>query len=69
MEPTTDQNVMNKLNEAGEQLDDIQDSVHGMRRIFFWTMVITLALVILPILGLVFFIPSFVETYTGGLGL
>lgn len=65
----SESDVMNKLNENGEQLDDIQDSVHGMRRIFFWTMIITLVLIILPVIGLVFFIPSFVNTYASGLGL
>lgn len=60
---------MNKLNEEGEQLDDIQDSVHSMRRIFFWTMIITLALIILPVIGLAFLLPSFIGTYTTGLGL
>lgn len=50
-----------------QKIDRLQKSIDGLRRIFFWTLVVTAVLFVLPLLGLVFAIPQFLSTYGGGL--
>lgn len=52
------------------KIDLIYVSVEKTRKYFFWTMMITLALVIIPLVGLAFAIPAFLSSYAslGDLG-
>ena len=50
-----------------DKIDNLQQSVDKIRKIFFWTFVITVALFVLPLLGLIFIIPQFLSTYSGAL--
>lgn len=45
------------------KIDAIYVSVEKTRKYLLWTMIVTLVLVVLPALGLVFAIPSFISTY------
>lgn len=45
------------------KIDAIYVSVEKTRKYLLWTMIVTVALVVLPALGLVFAIPSFISTY------
>jgi len=68
MEPETNK----KLIELEEKINRIYISVEKTRKYFFWTMIITVAVVVLPLLGLMFVLPSFMQNYVGslqGLGL
>ncbi len=47
-----------------QKIDAIYVSVEKTRSYFFWTMVVTLVLFILPLIGLVFAIPAFLSSYT-----
>jgi hypothetical protein len=47
-----------------EKIDKIYISVEKTRKYFKWTMIITILVVVLPAIGLVFAIPSFLSTYT-----
>jgi len=60
MEP----NIQTKLEEMETKLDAIYKSTEKTRRYFqivFW---VTIAMVVLPLIGLVFAIPAFINTYT-----
>ncbi len=46
-----------------EKVDKMYSSVEKLRKYFLWTGVITLALFILPLIGLALAIPSFLNTY------
>lgn len=46
-----------------KKIDAIYETTEKTRKYFMWTLVITLALVILPALGLVAAIPSFLSSY------
>jgi hypothetical protein len=46
-----------------EKIDKIYVSVERTRKYFLWTMIITIALVVLPLIGLAFAIPSFMTNY------
>ena len=53
-----------KVAELENKIDAIYVSVEKTRKYFFWTAVISLALFILPLIGLAFAIPSFLSSYT-----
>ena len=59
-----EQEILDRLKKNEEKLEQIFISVEKTRKYFFWTMVITVALVVLPIIGLVFAIPQFMSTYS-----
>lgn len=50
-----------------QKLDAIYASVEKMRRYFLWTLIVTIVVVVLPSIGLIFAIPSFLSTYTGAM--
>jgi len=59
MEPTTDQ----KLEILNTKVDAIYASVEKTRKLLFWRTVLTVALVVLPLIGLFFALPSFISGY------
>ncbi len=68
MEPNLEQ----RLAGLEEKIDKIFRSVEKTRKYFLWTMIITLVLFVLPLIGLVFVVPMFMSNYVGqlsGLGL
>ena len=46
-----------------KKIDAIYETTEKTRKYFMWTLVVTIALVVLPAFGLVFAIPSFLSTY------
>ena len=61
-----EQDIKKKLEEQDAKLDAIFSSVEKTRKYFLVVMWITIALVVLPAIGLFFAIPSFLSIYTGG---
>lgn len=59
-----EQDIQNKLEEQDAKLDAIYISVEKTRKYFLIIMWITIALVVLPAIGLIFAIPAFINTYT-----
>ncbi|MST04335.1 MAG: hypothetical protein EXS49_02090 [Candidatus Pacebacteria bacterium] len=58
--------VLKKIAENTEKIDKIYKSVEKTRKYFFWTMVITIATVVVPLIVLAFVVPAFLKTYIGG---
>ncbi len=56
-----------KITELEKKIDQLQNSIDKLRRVFMWTLIITIVLFVLPLIGLVFVIPQFLSTYTSGL--
>ena len=54
-----DQELKMRLDAQDEKLAAIYKSVEATRKYFKWTMIITIVLFILPLIGIVFAIPSF----------
>lgn len=54
--------ILRRLEEQDKKLDAIYKSVERTRKYFLWTMIITIALIVLPAIGLVFVIPKFLST-------
>ncbi len=45
------------------KIEEIRVSVEKTRQYLLWTLVVTIAVVVLPAIGLMFAIPSFLSTY------
>ena len=63
MEP----NLQNKLSELEAKIDAIFVSTEKTRKYFLVVMWVTLAAVLLPLIGLLFAIPTFINTYNEAL--
>lgn len=59
-----DQEMQTKIAEMERKIDEIYVSVEKTRKYFLWTMIITVAVVVLPLIALMFVIPSFLSNYT-----
>ncbi len=56
--------IESRLKELEAKIDAIYISAEKTRKYFLWTAIITVALFVLPLIGLMFAIPSFLSTYT-----
>lgn len=59
-----DQETKNKMEEMDKKIDGIYASVEKTRKIIMWTAIITAAVIILPLIAMMFVIPSFISSYT-----
>ena len=62
-----EQDTQEKLNDMDAKLNAIYSSVEKTRKYFLTIMWITIAMVVIPAIGLVFAIPAFINTYTTSL--
>lgn len=53
-----------RMSELENKVDAIYESVEKTRKILMWTGIITIAVIILPIIAMMFVIPSFIGNYT-----
>ena len=62
-----DQNLENKIAELEKKIDATYESIEKVRKYMMWTAIATVAIIILPLIGLLFVIPSFISNYTEAL--
>jgi len=62
------EDIIARLNAQDELLKKIYSSSEKTRKYFLWTMIATAAMFILPLIGLAFAIPAFLNSYMGALG-
>jgi hypothetical protein len=60
-----DQEILQKFEEQGKKIDQIYQSVERMRKYFLWTLIISVVVIVLPLIGLLFAIPQFLSLYSG----
>lgn len=60
-----------RLTAQEDKLDAIYQSVEKTRKYFKWTLIVTIAVIVLPAIGLIFAIPAFIQavSLTSGAGL
>ena len=51
-----------KLNDLEKKIDAIYISVEKTRMYFLWTLIITIVMFFLPLIGLIFAVPFFLKT-------
>ncbi len=65
-----DEEILKKIEEQDKKLDEIYRSVEKMRKYFLIVLIVTIVMIVFPLIGLIFAIPSFLNIYNGaGLGL
>ncbi len=57
-----DQEILKKLDELEKKIDATFKSSEKMRKYFLWTLIISLIVIVLPLIGLVFLIPTYLNT-------
>lgn len=59
-----DPELLAKLEEISAKADAAYRAAESARKYLFWTGVVTIALIIIPLIGLAFAIPQFISSYT-----
>lgn len=59
-----DPELLAKLEEISARADAAYRAAESTRKYLFWTGVVTVALIVLPLIGLAFAIPQFINSYT-----
>jgi len=62
-----DNELAKRLAVIEAKVDAVFVSAELTRKYFFWTMVVTIVIVVLPVIGLLFVIPTFMNNYVGGM--
>ncbi len=67
-----DPELLAKLDEIGAKAEKAYQAAEKVRKYLFWTAVVTIAVIVVPLIGLMFVIPQFISSYTttlNGVGL
>ncbi|MDP3957342.1 MAG: hypothetical protein Q8Q10_02465 [bacterium] len=64
-----DEIILQKLVEQEKKIEAIYVSVEKTRKYFLWTLIISVGVVVLPLIGLMFAIPFFLSTMSTAYGL
>ena len=56
-----EEDILEKITEQDKKLDMIYKSVKKIRTYFFWTLIVSIAVIILPIIALIIVIPKFLQ--------
>ena len=56
-----------KLDALKTEVHEVNIAINKMRKYFLWTLIISVAVVVLPLIGLVAVLPQFLSSYTSGL--
>lgn len=66
-----DQEFQRRMDEMEKKLDAVYASSEQMRKFFLWTVIVSIAVFVLPLIGLLFAVPSFISTYSsiGNIGM
>lgn len=60
--------IPTRLSELEKKVDAIYISVEKTRKYLYWTMIISIVLFVLPLIGLLFAVPAFITNYSDTLG-
>jgi hypothetical protein len=64
-----EQDILEKLNQLEQKIEETHFLVQKTWRLFFWTMVGTVVMFVLPLIALAFVIPYFLKTLNSTLGI
>jgi len=59
-----EEEILQKIEEQGRKIDEMYRSVEKLRKYFFWTLIITVVMIVIPIIGLIIAIPQFLNIYS-----
>ncbi len=58
-----EQEILKKLEEQNQKIDAMFRSFERFRKMFMWLIIISIAVIVLPAIGLLFAIPQFLNVY------
>ncbi len=64
-----EEDILRKFEAQEKKLDEIYRSVEKMRKYFLWTLIVTVVMIVLPLIGLAIAIPQFLSVYSGAMDL
>lgn len=56
--------IRQKFEEQDKKLGDIYESIEKMRKYFLWTLIVTIAMIVLPLIALALIMPWFIKIIT-----
>lgn len=59
-----DEEIRKRLDEQARKLEEIYRSVERMRKYFLWTLIVSVLVIVLPLIGLALVIPQFLNMYS-----
>ncbi len=59
-----EQEILKKIEEMERKVEAVYLSVEKTRKYFLWTLIITAVVIILPLIAMLFVIPSLLNTYS-----
>lgn len=59
-----DQEILQKFEEQSKKMEEIYRSVEKMRKYFLWTLIVSVVVIVLPLIGLLVAIPQFLSSYS-----
>jgi len=62
-----DEDILKNFEEQNKKLDQIYRSVESTRKYFLWTLIITVAVIVLPLIGILILIPHIISIYSNNL--
>ena len=63
-----EQEIEKRLDAQRELLEAIYRSTEKTRKYFLYTLIVSLVLFVLPLIGLIFVLPNALSVYTSGIG-
>lgn len=63
-----DQEILQKFEQQDKKLDAIFKSAEKTRKYFLWVLIISVAVIVLPLIGMAIILPRIISLYTGALG-
>jgi len=64
-----EEDILKKFEAQEKKMDEIYRSVEKMRKYFLWTLIVTVAMIVLPLIGLAIAIPQFLNVYSNAMDL
>jgi type IV secretory pathway component VirB8 len=62
-----EQTEITRIEILEQKIDAIYTSVEKTRKIILWTAIVSIALFVLPLIGIAFALPSFMNNYVGNI--
>ena len=59
-----DQDISQKLDEQSKKLDAIEKSVKKIKSYLFWTVMASIILFVVPLIGIIIILPKFLNIYS-----
>lgn len=60
-----EEEILKKIEAQDKKLENIYNSVEKTRKYFLWTLIITIVVIVLPLIGLMLIIPQFLSILDG----